>query len=39
MTMEVSGLPQASADTFAKLKSARDLFQGFFGTRRRAFRV
>lgn len=31
MTMEVSGLPQASADTFAKLKSARDSFQGFFG--------
>lgn len=31
VTMEVSGLPPASAETFAKLKSARDSFQGFFG--------
>jgi|HubBroStandDraft_3_1064219.scaffolds.fasta_scaffold1406341_1 hypothetical protein len=31
MTMEVSGLPPASAGTFARLKSARDAFQSFFG--------
>ena len=31
MTMEVSGLPTADADSFAQLKSARDSFQGFFG--------
>lgn len=31
MAMEVSGLPPASAGTFARLKSARDAFQSFFG--------
>jgi hypothetical protein len=31
MTMEVSGLPPTSADSFTQLKSARDAFQGFFG--------
>jgi hypothetical protein len=31
MTMEVSGLPPASAGAFARLKSARDAFQSFFG--------
>jgi hypothetical protein len=31
MTMEVSGLPPASAATFARIKSARDAFKGFFG--------
>jgi hypothetical protein len=31
MTMEVSGLPPASAGTFARLKSAHDAFQSFFG--------
>ena len=31
MTMEVSGLPPASAPTFARIKSARDAFEGFFG--------
>jgi len=31
MTMEVSGLPPPDDASFAKLKSARDSFQGFFG--------
>jgi hypothetical protein len=31
MTMEVSGLPPAGAAAFARIKSARDAFKGFFG--------
>src|SRR5262249_58126098 len=31
MTMEISGLPPASAASFARLKAARDSFHGFFG--------
>jgi hypothetical protein len=32
MTMELSGLPPAGSPAFAKLKTARDAYQGFFKT-------